>query len=234
MLVIRIMRNTRKAALLAFVSTVATALMLGDASALFTNVVPCRPGNAKLIAADTQAVVYLGSVRERYNRGISFEAYLGCIRGRRYAYEVGGPGAGSSSGGGGTRNLTVVGPMVAWEEWISIGMGEDKRLEWIVLVRDLRTGRILHKLPTGTTTVKERLGVGPATQIVVSADGAVAWIAHVVVQEAQHGSYQLYVADKTGTRLLASGTNIAPNSLALAGHTLYWTQGGVAMSAPLS
>lgn len=229
----QVMRLSRHARSLAAVLMIAVMATWSDASAS-TNAVPCRPGKSKLIAADTQAVVYLGSVKERHNSGFSFAAYLGCIRGRRYAYEVGGPGEGSSSGGGGTRNLTVVGPIVAWEEWSSRGMeGQPERNEWIVLVRDLRTGRILHKLPTGTATVREWTGVGPTTEIAVNPDGAVAWIARVVDEQGQHG-YEVHAADKTGTRLLASGTNIAPNSLALAGHTLYWTQGGVARSVPLS
>jgi hypothetical protein len=40
--------------------------------------------------------------------------------------------------------------------------------------------------------------------------------------------------DKNGSRLLASSTEIDPSSLALAGSTLYWTQGGKSMSSPLN
>jgi hypothetical protein len=54
--------------------------------------------------------------------------------------------------------------------------------------------------------------------------------------------------DKTGTRLLASGTNIDPSSLALSvgasdvnarprnieGSTVFWTQGGAPISATLN
>jgi hypothetical protein len=40
------------------------------------------------------------------------------------------------------------------------------------------------------------------------------------------GSQVLHALDKTGERTLAVGSNIDPNSLALAGSTLYWTQSG--------
>ena len=45
--------------------------------------------------------------------------------------------------------------------------------------------------------------------------------------------YDLYALDSSGERLLASGTELAPSSLALAGSTLYWTQGGRPFSAGL-
>jgi hypothetical protein len=40
--------------------------------------------------------------------------------------------------------------------------------------------------------------------------------------------------DATGEQVLAVGSNIAPESLALAGGTLYWTQSGKPMSAALN
>jgi hypothetical protein len=103
-------------------------------------------------------------------------------------------------------------------------MGQPEQEEWIVFVRDLRTGRVLHMLPTGTATVKGWKGVGPTTQIVVSAAGAVAWIARVVDEQGRQQGYEVHAADKAGSRLLATGANIEPNSLALVGNTLYWTQ----------
>ncbi len=127
----------------------------------------------------------------------------------------------------------VVGAMVAWEESTTRGMGEPKEREWLVFVRDLRNGRVLHMLPTGTATVKGWKGVGPTTQIVVNAAGAVAWIAGVVDEQGEHG-YEVHAADKAGSRLLATSSNIEPDSLALVGNTLYWTQEGKPYSATLN
>ena len=71
--------------------------------------------------------------------------------------------------------------------------------------------------------------------MVVKSDGAVAWIAENEIGP-PHGppEYEVNAVDKTGNRTLAAGTDIAPSSLALAGSTLYWTQGGKPMSAPLN
>ena len=42
--------------------------------------------------------------------------------------------------------------------------------------------------------------------------------------------YTVFALDKAGTRQLAVGSNVVPSSLALAGSTLYWAQGGQAFS----
>lgn len=204
------------------------------ASALSSRPVPCKQGRAKLIAADTQAVVYLGHVAARPSY-TSYTAYLGCVRGSRRAYEVGGPSVGSSTGAGGTRNLTLAGTVVAWEAWESAGVtGELGREKWMVVVRDLRTGSVLRRLPTGTARVKGWIGVGPTQQIVVSGDGAVAWIASVAGPAGGQDALEIHVADKTGARVVAEGSDIVPDSLALAGSTLYWTQGGKSSAATLN
>ncbi len=98
-------------------------------------------------------------------------------------------------------------------------------------MRNLRTGRLIRKLPTGTpmTPRPSWIGIGPTTAIVVKSDGAVAWI----VETDFPTEYQVHTVDKSGNRVLASGTDIDPSSLALAGNTLYWTQGGQPFSAPL-
>jgi uncharacterized Ntn-hydrolase superfamily protein len=65
---------------------------------------------------------------------------------------------------------------------------------------------------------------------VVKSDGAVAWIL-TTVQE--HATYQVHALDKTGNHVLATGSDISPHSLAVAGNTLYWTQDGKPTSAAL-
>jgi hypothetical protein len=123
----------------------------------------------------------------------------------------------------------LAGPIVAYEEVANqLGCGG---CHWGVVVRDLRTGRTLRREPTGTPVSFDlNYGVGPTTAIVVKSNGSVAWIANVSLEG---GGYQVHAADTAGNRLLASGPGIDPMSLALAGSTLYWTQGGKPFSAPL-
>lgn len=100
-----------------------------------------------------------------------------------------------------------------------------------MVVRNLRIGQILHRTPTGAKNHPKFVGDGPTTAIVVKADGAVAWTTDTVQSEDR---YQVHALDKTGERTLAVGSNIDPRSLALAGSTLYWTQGGKSESAVLN
>ena len=112
-----------------------------------------------------------------------------------------------------------------------------------VVVRDLRTGRVLRKVPTGTLLDAKpgfvEVGVGPVKSMVLKSDGAVAWVAFdgersEVMREAvghEDYVYDLYALDKTGERLLASGSELEPSSLKLAGGMLSWTDGGKPFSA---
>jgi hypothetical protein len=84
---------------------------------------------------------------------------------------------------------------------------------------------------------------GGAVAIVLKSNGAVAWVAvdsersegagRAVGREGEVVYYDLYALDGTGERLVASGIEIDPSSLALAGSTFYWTQGGKPFSAVL-
>jgi hypothetical protein len=99
----------------------------------------------------------------------------------------------------------------------------------------------------------EYVGVGRITTVVVKSDGAVAWIAHDNERTAEPNKpgevphFDVEALDTSGVRLLASGTDIDPSSLALAvggtgigqggverpGNILFWTQGGMSASAML-
>jgi hypothetical protein len=160
------------------------------------------------------------------------------------------------------QHVTLAGEFIAYEE-ADVGGSrypgiEPQVGEWYVVVRNLRTGRVLHRVPTGTPLKPEPryAGVGNIVALVLKNDGSVAWIAEDYERSAaaargmpeEPSYFDVYACDKSGTRLLASGTNIDPSSLALstgakgisgypssiAGSTLYWMQGGKTMSATLS
>jgi hypothetical protein len=80
-------------------------------------------------------------------------------------------------------------------------------------------------------------GIGPATAIVTKSNGSLAWIVEVEEESETTKApalYEVRAADRSGVRVLASGNGIAPNSLALAGSTVYWTQDGKAASTTLN
>jgi hypothetical protein len=192
----------------------------------------CKPGHSHLLAVDTQAQVY-----KLVNKAGPYLEAFGCVYGGR-PYLLGGlpenrlgPGA-----GGGLRHVILTGTISAYADY---SFGEVGWARWLVVVRNLRTGQTLHRVPTGNLEEPNpnpySAGIGPALAIVVKNDGSVAWIAEdFYLSENKPTYYQIHAIDKTGSRVLAEGTDIAPRSLALAGGTLYWTQGGRAMSAPLS
>jgi hypothetical protein len=183
----------------------------------------CSTRRGHVLVADQQARVY------RAENSLSELEIYGCAYRGHQSYILGPTPECTSSGCGGLEGTpTLAGSVVAYELHNTIARIE---ASWLVVVRDLRTGRILERLPTGSSTSSEVLGGGPTAGIVVKADGSVAWI--VDGGEAR-GGLHVQVVDKAGSRTIASGMDIAPNSLALVGSTLYWTQGGRPLSATLN
>lgn len=231
---VRKVMNIRAIAIAASVTAFSAGSALSSAFASSKDSVRCRPGHSKLVAADPQSVVYLTRVASRPSY-TSFMAYVGCIRGHRRAFVLGGTPVGSSSGAAGSRLYTLAGPFVAWERSESM-TGESGHAEWVVIVEDLRSGRVLRRVPTGVANppVRGLVGSGPATQIVVDAQGASAWIVEAASRTGgRPAQFEVHEASQGGTRTLASGADISPRSLALVGGTLYWTQGGKASSVTL-
>ncbi len=204
---------------------------------------PCRlPPHTRMLAADPQAQIYEKLETESQEKGI-----YGCVYGSRRTYFLGEPSptVGTPSGIEGITLETLAGPMAAYEYTSSgpgpggLGSGEGYA-EWIIVVRDLRNGRILHRVPTGTSRSARDVGSGPAMAIVVQADGSVAWMveSHFEPPTAENdfkgnSEYAVEAVDKTGGRLLASGLGIDPSSLALADGIVYWTQNGRPASSVL-
>jgi hypothetical protein len=125
--------------------------------------------------------------------------------------------------------------MVAYEKTEhSCGLDESECSgTFIVVVRNPSTGRIVHRVPTGTPLqpTPSFVGIGETTAIVVKSDGAVAWITEVALGE---GGYQVHALDKAGSRVLASGEDIKPYALGLRGSELFWAEGGKRMSTVLN
>jgi hypothetical protein len=155
----------------------------------------------------------------------------------------------SESAGGfcyAARAFVLAGPIVAYLDLSISGSEEgtttteESRSFWLV-VRDLRNGHIVHQVTTTahvTTAHPVERGRGffarnrPSGTFVVKRDGAVAWIAAAATSGVPR--YDVRALDGAGNRLLAAGPEIDPHSLALAGGTLYWTQGGKPYSATLN
>jgi hypothetical protein len=186
-----------------------------------------------VIARNTQAEIY--RLRERTSDAATYE-YRGCVYGSQRSLRLGlelvscGP-----SGCVTVKHVTLAGTTVAYETYVSsvAGNGEVFESKRYIVVLELRGGRILHKVPTGTSRAPGAglIGDGETRAIVVKDDGSVAWINDKFQKE---NRFEVHALDATGERVLAVGSNIAPSSLALAGSTLYWTQGGKPFSVTLS
>lgn len=249
--------DVRRIAIAAF-PVLALLVMSGGANAARArHALPpkCAPSSHTLLA-DAQAQVY--AAREG---SLKYLSIRGCAYGQRRSYIVAACGNGESATVcANESHVTLTGTVVASEDAFQAeGHQVEKSIyESYVEVRDLRTGHALHHVPTGTPLKPESeyvkyVGVGPVIGLVLKSDGAVAWIAEDYERSAtQHGVgatyFDVYASDKAGTRLLASGTNVDPSSLALSvgsvdvgghrrtivGGTLYWTQGGTQFSASLN
>jgi hypothetical protein len=232
---------------IAVISLLVLLLVPGGANAaLGRHALPAKCArNSSVLLADAQAQIY-GHV------GYAGELSIrGCAYGQRRSFIVAACNhEESATVCAGKSHVTLVGTVVAFgDKFTPAGGREDEEsiAEWHVEVRDLRTGRLLHEVPTGIPLKPEPhyVGVGPIVGLVLKSDGSVAWIAEDYERSSKlYGAgvpyFDVYATDKTGTRQLASGTNIDPSSLALSvgasgvnaksqtieGSTLYWTQGG--------
>jgi len=187
----------------------------------------CVPRQAHIIAADGQAAVYVTTGGD-----LPYTEVYGCAFGHLRNYALGErrnecdyPVC------AGISRLTLAGRFVGYAQIINDVPLLHGGNGWAVDVRNLVTGA-LHRV-LSTTPSLEGTGSG-MQQLVVKSDGAVAWIVSVYLRGSNGFTYEVRAFDKAGGRLLASATDIDPHSLALAGSTLYWTQGGRPMSAPLN
>jgi hypothetical protein len=210
---------------LAFLATTGMASARSGESGV---AVKCPRVTRHIVAANAQAEIFEAS-----------SDVFGCAYGRTKAYRLGSRPECGAPVCFGVKHELLAGAVVAYESYFtSEGVGR-----WYVVVRGLRNGRMLRNVPTGIPLKHqpENAGVGPIVGLVVKPNGSVAWIAEdferstpttSTSEEARY--YDVYASDKAGTRLLASGLDVSPSSLALAGSTLYWTQGGKPESSVLN
>jgi hypothetical protein len=201
----------------------------------------CPPARSHVVLSNKRAFVYkateyaieseetVGGGQERYR--VPFTAIRGCAAGHRRTYKLGTPAAGSGSSSSdftGIKRFALGGTMVAYEE--SFGGCQLNQTQcnakWFVVVRNLITGSVVHRVPTGTAKPPNPgvVGAGEALQIIVKSDGSVAWI---TLREAQ-----LHVLDGEGGRVLASG--VERGSLKIEGAQLSWRVEGKLASARFS
>jgi hypothetical protein len=191
----------------------------------------CPPSNRHpdRLVSDRQAVIYEGLIL--HGEGAGQEEVFGCTYGKRRSYAIGTRLA-LGSGGGGVDRFTLGGPVLAYESRFTDQSGD----LWQLVVVDLNSGIVLHAVPTGVPVEPSEHyeGVGPAVAIVVKGDGSIAWIADDFERTAgTQKYYDVEATDHSGSRLLASGTNIKPSSLKLVGSTVSWRQAGKSASAVL-
>lgn len=184
---------------------------------------PCPPRHARRIVGNHEALIYEGENRE------GEDEVFGCAKGAARPYRLGRRIEAGSQGGGGISGELLVGAVMAYEEseWTE---GPAGRSKYVLIVRNLRDGRMLHKVPTGPSTEAGVVGKGPATAMVLKRDGAIAWI---------NGAeslplHEVIAVDRTGSRTLATGTGINTHSLRLRANVLTWRQNGRQRTATLN
>ena len=192
----------------------------------------CPTGLRHVLAANAQAEIFP-------EPGEEGALVFGCAYARSREYSLGYRPSCGPPVCAGVRHELLAGTVAVYEDYFT-GMEEG---EWYIVARDLRNDRVIRRIPTGAP-VKPRprnVGVGPVTGLVAKNNGSVAWIVRdydrstfsTPSEPEEVLYYDVYASDKTGTRLLAQGFNVSPSSLALAGSTMYWTQGGQPASATL-
>jgi hypothetical protein len=179
----------------------------------------CRAGHPQRLIANVRAEVFeipFGSPPR----------YEGCAYGSKHRYALGPVPEGSSSGVSGSSDYTLAGTTLAYTEFgCAALLAPGVECEESLTVLNLGSGRRLHHVSTGKC--EESI-----LELVLKHDGAVAWITGFGCR-ARTKSLEVHALDAAGERLLASGTDVAPGSLALAGSRLYWTQADKPFSAPL-
>ena len=190
----------------------------------------CRPRGAKVVTAERHAALY-------ETRGGSLVA---CAKWRRRPVVLE-RACTSPEHDCSYAQPRIAGAYVAYGTELVATCGT----EWAIEVVNLRTAR-RERFETGELTPERRQqggllegglaggclrGIGLPSDVEVTRGGAVAWI--VADRFSSGGAVEVHKADRGGPAVLDSGPDVAPESLALSGPTLYWTRGEAPRSAAL-
>jgi hypothetical protein len=189
--------------------------------------VPCGGSSARTVLENQRARVYVAG-----------NFYYGCHRGRRRVElgQAGGDDDCCSSGGASaaTHTLRLKGRLVAFgSESVSHAYGY-----FLVEVIDLVTRRRVFSVPTSSLDRNSSYGFvftrggGPTTDLVLAADGAVAWIVNRIDAPGVV-PYEVHRCDRRGCAMLSRNATIEPRSLTLKGGIIRWRQGGAERRARL-
>jgi hypothetical protein len=203
-----------------FGGLVALALMPGYASARSSQRHQCPRTNVVLIVANRHGEIYERSEQTAPHAPPSQDGIFGCAFSRGRSYLLGPLSAESSMSFVATRHVTLAGQMTA----VTRAQGGEGSGGQEIKVRSLASGKLVSRL------LPVPGGEGTAETLVLSEAGTVAWIAGT---PPAMGGHRVYYAQGNTVHLVAEGPTIVPDSLALAGKTLYWTAGGVANETQL-
>jgi hypothetical protein len=192
------------------------ALLAGASSTARPTSPVCGPASAKTLAASHTARVY----------GTSHWVY-GCAAGVGRTYRLG--QRPTCNGAPRIAPVVVTGTLAGYgSERCGVDTGSAE-----VVVRRLTDGKTLTRLPATTTSVGGEF-YQSVTALVLTGDGAVAWIAVNRSIIRSRVAIEVHKHDATGSALLDSGAGIQTASLRRRGSELTWRHGAQLRHARLS
>lgn len=198
------------------------ALLAGSEQASARSQRSCSLPTAREIVRTTSAVVYRRPARP------SNSGTFVCADAKRRNYWLG-DGRGRERFLG---PLTLVGNRAAYGLTLYENTREDLA-EQRVRVKSAWSGRTLLSLrATSVPDPESPATPGGVKDVALTSEGGLAWISADV--SADRPSYEVWLADKKGARMLAKSANIDPRSLAVSEALMFWSDAGVAFQAPTS
>ena len=200
---------------LLFVAVIALLILARTEATGSPTLTSCLPAHAHQRAMDRFAVVYQG----RDPRGRA--ELVACSRTSGQRLSLGALETGSDGSRGKVIAVALAGPIVGYGGLSPVDQDGHGAPGEVIVVRDLRTGMVLHRVSVGAHSGPSvpRLALA---RLVVTSTGAAAWI----TEDSRPRDREVWAVDRSGTRRLARGAEIAPESLALAGHTVSWLRRG--------